>query len=195
MGRTTSSMRQLVFLVAGGAAMLFLMHLNPAMLQNRRVVYGALAVVALGLIVALFQSPINGTHRWIQLPWFQLQPSEFAKPADHPLHRLVSGAGATSGSTTSPRRCLPLGFILALVAGLVLLGRDFGTAMTLVLVAAGMIYRGGPEPALRGADRRGVRAAGRLLRGQRRVSARAAADVPQSGGRSARARASTPCSR
>ena len=74
-------MRQLAFLIAGGAAMLFLMHVNPAMLQNRRVVYGALAVVALGLIVALFQSPINGTHRWIQLPWFQLQPSEFAKPA------------------------------------------------------------------------------------------------------------------
>src|SRR5687768_10972801 len=56
-------MRQLAFLVVGGAAMLFLMHLNPAMLENRRVVYGALAVVALGLIVALFQSPINGTHR------------------------------------------------------------------------------------------------------------------------------------
>src|SRR3712207_4909896 len=69
--------RKLAFLGAGSLAMLFLMHVNPAVLQNRRVVTGALAFVALLLIVALFQSPINGTHRWIHLPGFQLQPSEF----------------------------------------------------------------------------------------------------------------------
>ena len=73
--------RQLVFLGAGAVLMLFLMHVNPAVLQDRRVQYGALALVALGLIIALFQAPINGTHRWIDLPWFNLQPSEFAKPA------------------------------------------------------------------------------------------------------------------
>src|SRR5687768_4395416 len=73
--------RQLAFLVPGALAMLFLMHVNPAVLQNRRVVYGALAVVALGLVLALFQTPVNGTHRWVQLPWVNLQPSEFAKPA------------------------------------------------------------------------------------------------------------------
>jgi cell division protein FtsW len=135
-------MRQLAFLVAGGASMLFLMHLNPAVLQNRRVVYGALAVVALGLIVALFQSPINGTHRWIQLPWFQLQPSEFAKPAVilFIASFLARRDERINDLTTT---LLPLGFVLALVAGLVLLGRDFGTAMTLVFVAAGMIYVAG----------------------------------------------------
>jgi cell division protein FtsW len=135
-------MRQLAFLVVGGAAMLFLMHLNPAMLENRRVVYGALAVVALGLIVALFQSPINGTHRWIQLPWIQLQPSEFAKPA---IILFIASFLARRDERINDltTTLLPLGFVLALVAGLVLLGRDFGTAMTLVFVAAGMIYVAG----------------------------------------------------
>jgi cell division protein FtsW len=135
-------MRQLAFLVVGGASMLFLMHLNPAVLQNRRVVYGALAVVALGLIVALFQSPINGTHRWIQLPWFQLQPSEFAKPA---VILFIASFLARRDERINDLTAtlLPLGFVLALVAGLVLLGRDFGTAMTLVFVAAGMIYVAG----------------------------------------------------
>src|SRR5688572_4391032 len=57
--------RQMIFLAVGAAAMYVLMRVNPALLQNRRVVYGALAVVALGLVGALFQSPINGTHRWI----------------------------------------------------------------------------------------------------------------------------------
>jgi cell division protein FtsW len=135
-------MRQLVFLFAGGAAMLFLMHVNPAVLRNRRVVYGALAVVAFGLIVALFQSPINGTHRWIQFLGFQLQPSEFAKPVMIVFIAAFLGRrdDRINDLTTT---LLPLGFILALLAGLVLLGRDFGTASTLVLVAAGMIYAAG----------------------------------------------------
>ena len=134
--------RQLAFLVAGAGGMLFLMQINPALLQNRRVVYGVLGVVALGLIVALFQSPINGTHRWIQLPWFQLQPSEFAKPAIivFVASFLARRDERINDLTTT---LLPLGSILALIAGLVLLGRDFGTASTLVLVAAGMVFAAG----------------------------------------------------
>src|SRR5207248_10987507 len=38
---------------------------------------------------------------------------------------------------------LPLAFVVALFAGLVLLEPDFGTATTLVLVAAGMIFAAG----------------------------------------------------
>src|SRR5688572_14609474 len=134
--------RQLVFLVIGAAAMYVPMRVNPAILQNRRVVYGALAVVALGLVAALFQSPINGTHRWIQLPWFQLQPSEFAKPAIvlFVAWFLMKREERVNEVTTT---LLPLGFALALIAGLILLGRDFGTAATLVLVAAGMVFAAG----------------------------------------------------
>jgi cell division protein FtsW len=134
--------RQLAFLMAGAMAMLFLMYVNPAVLQNRRVIYGALAVVAFGLIVALFQSPINGTHRWIQLPWFQLQPSEFAKPAVilFIAYFLARREERINDLTTT---LLPLGFVLAMIAGLVLLGRDFGTASTIILVACGMVYAAG----------------------------------------------------
>src|SRR5436190_12701415 len=119
--------RQVAFLVAGAVLMLFLMHLNPAVLQNRRVIYGSLALVALGLVIALFQSPINGTHRWVQLPWMQLQPSEFAKPAIIVFLAsfLARREERINDLTTT---LLPLGFVLTLIAGLVLLGRDFGTA-------------------------------------------------------------------
>jgi cell division protein FtsW len=134
--------RQLAFLIAGAMAMLFLMHVKPAVLQNKRVVYGGVAIVALGLIVALFQSPINGTHRWIHLPWFQLQPSEFAKPAIilWIASFLARREERVNDLTTT---LLPLGFILSLIAGLVLLGRDFGTATCLILIACGMVYSAG----------------------------------------------------
>ncbi len=134
--------RQGVFLAAGAVGMLFLMHVNPAVLQDRRVQYGALALVALGLIVALFQAPINGTHRWIDLPWFNLQPSEFAKPAM--ILFLASYLARREGRINDlTGTLLPVGFILALFAGLILLGRDFGTAATLLLVACAMIFAAG----------------------------------------------------
>lgn len=134
--------RQGVFLAAGALTMTFLMHLNPAFLQDKRVLHASLALVALGLIVALFQSPINGTHRWITLPWFNLQPSEFAKPAmilflASYLSRREERVNELTGTL------LPMGFVLALFAGLILLGRDFGTATTLVLVACAMVFAAG----------------------------------------------------
>ncbi|MEO8382293.1 MAG: putative lipid II flippase FtsW [Acidobacteriota bacterium] len=134
--------RQGAFLVAGALLTVFLMHLNPAVLQDKRVLYGGLGVVALGLIVALFQSPINGTHRWIALPWFHLQPSEFAKPAMILfLASFLSRREERINDVTTT--LLPMGFMLSLFAGLILLGRDFGTATTLLLVACGMIFAAG----------------------------------------------------
>ena len=134
--------RQGAFLVAGAVLMLFLMHVNPALLQDRRVIYGSLALVAVGLVIALFQSPINGTHRWVQLPWLQLQPSEFAKPAMIVFLAsfLARREERINDLTTT---LLPLGFVLTLIAGLILLGRDFGTASTLILVAAAMVFAAG----------------------------------------------------
>lgn len=134
--------RQGIFLVAGAILVAFLMHLNPALLQDRRVQYTALALVALGLIIALFQSPINGTHRWVALPWMRLQPSELAKPAlilflASFLARREERINDLTGTL------LPLGFIITLYTGLILLGRDFGTAITLLLVACGMIFAAG----------------------------------------------------
>jgi cell division protein FtsW len=134
--------RQGAFLVAGALLMFFLMHVNPALLQDPRVIYSGLGLVAVGLVVALFQSPINGTHRWVQLPWLQLQPSEFAKPVVIVfLASFLARREERINELTTT--LLPLGFVLTLIAGLILLGRDFGTAMTLVLVAAAMIFAAG----------------------------------------------------
>ena len=135
-------MKQIAFLVAGIVAMVVLMHINPALLNDRRVIYTALALAGLALIATLFQPPINGTHRWIVLPWFHLQPSELAKPAIviFVASYLASREERINELTTT---LLPLAFILALFAGLILLGRDFGTATTVIVVVAGMVFAAG----------------------------------------------------
>ncbi len=134
--------RQLVWLFFGGALMLLLMHIDITLLQDRRLLYLGLLAVGIALVIALFQAPINGTHRWIVLPWFNLQPSEFAKPV------LVLFAAAflarreerINELTTT---LLPLASILCLFAGLILLGRDFGTAAMVLLVGFAMIFVAG----------------------------------------------------
>ena len=133
--------RQLVWLLAGGTVTLMLMHLDPALLRDRRVIGGLMALVLVGLVVALFQPAINGKHRWIVLPHFQVQPSEFAKPAII-LFLAAFLARREERINEFTTTLLPIGATLALFAGLIVL-EDFGTAATIVAVAAGMVFAAG----------------------------------------------------
>jgi len=134
--------RQCVWLIAGSILMLMLMHLDLAVLRDRRVIYALMLGVLACLIAALFQPAINGTHRWISLPNIRLQPSEFAKPV---LVLFLASflARREQRINEMTTALLPLSLVLALFAGMILVEPDFGTAMTLVLVAAGMIFAAG----------------------------------------------------
>ncbi|MEK6372665.1 MAG: putative lipid II flippase FtsW [Acidobacteriota bacterium] len=133
--------RQCIWLLAGGAVMLALMHLDPALLRDRRVIGALMLLVLAGLVVALFQPAINGKHRWIVMPHFQLQPSEFAKPVLILfLAAFLARREERINELTST--LLPIGCIFAVFGGLIVL-EDFGTAATIILVAAGMIFAAG----------------------------------------------------
>jgi cell division protein FtsW len=134
--------RQLVFVIAGGALMLILMHVETRRLADRRVIGVLMLGTLAALVIALFQRPINGTHRWIVLSHFQLQPSEFAKPVL--ILFLAYALSRREGKINELiSTLLPLAFVIALFAGLIVIEPDFGTAMTLVLVASGMIFAAG----------------------------------------------------
>jgi cell division protein FtsW len=133
--------RQCIWLLAGGAVMLALMHLDPALLRDRRVIAALMIIVFASLIAALFQPAINGKHRWIVMPHFQIQPSEFAKPVLILfLATFLARREERINELTST--LLPLGCVLALFGGLIVM-EDFGTATTIILVAAGMIFAAG----------------------------------------------------
>jgi cell division protein FtsW len=133
--------RQCVWLLAGGGVMLLLMHLDPALLRDRRLIAALMLLVLVGLVAALFQPAINGKHRWILLPHFQVQPSEFSKPVLI-LFLAAFLARREERINELTAALLPIGCVLALFGGLIVL-EDFGTATTLVLVAAGMIFAAG----------------------------------------------------
>lgn len=133
--------KQLVFLLAGGAVMFALMHLDPALLRDKRVIGALMFIVLAGLVIALFQPAINGKHRWIVFPHFQVQPSEFAKPVLILfLAAFLAKREERINELTST--LLPIGCIFAVFGGLIVL-EDFGTATTIILVAAGMIFAAG----------------------------------------------------
>ncbi len=101
--------RQLVWLFAGGALMLLLMHIDITLLQDRRVLYAILTLV--GLILILFVAA-------------------FLARREERINELTTTV-------------LPIASILCLFAGLILLGRDFGTATVVLLVGFAMIFVAG----------------------------------------------------
>jgi rod shape determining protein RodA len=99
--------------------------------------------VTIGLLIAvLFMgSNVGGSTRWIPLPFFNLQPSEFAK-----LAMILLGSYMLSRMDRPPEGLWE--FIMYFVWSLpllvlILLQPDLGTTLVILAVAAGVLYSGG----------------------------------------------------
>lgn len=98
-----------------------------------------LVAMVLLLLVPLVGEVRNGARRWIQLPRFDLQPSELAKLG---LIVILARALYTTRLKRARDWVVPLALAL-LPTGLVALQPDLGTAMTLVPITLGMLYAAG----------------------------------------------------
>jgi cell division protein FtsW len=99
-------------------------------------------LVAVMLVGVLFSAPVNGTRRWFGIGGLGIQPSELAKLGcifftAVVLERRMSRIDELSYSI------LPIGIVVGALVGLVLLQPDFGTAMSLLLIVALMIFAAG----------------------------------------------------
>ena len=138
--------KQGVWVAIGFGVMLLMMQFNYQQLKNRRIVYGLLVFCTIALLGVFAFSPINGAHRWIKFPGFSMQPSEVSKLAliiflAYFLEKRASEEGDFW------RTFLPCGLVTALLAGLVVIEPDFGTAMMLVLIFTVVIYTAGARVA------------------------------------------------
>src|SRR5205823_6613532 len=74
-------LRQLVWAIAGMAALVAAMKLDYRRLNHPAVVFCVLALTALLLTAVFFLDRSHNTHRWIRFGEFSFQPAELAKPA------------------------------------------------------------------------------------------------------------------
>lgn len=134
--------RQLAFVIVGSVLMMLLMHIDIARLRDPRVVFGLFGALLVALVLVLFQPQINGSHRWFRLGVINAQPSELAK-----IILIIFLAAQLSiresriNELTST--LLPIGGLLAIPVGLILLQPDFGTAAVIGAVAAGLFFAAG----------------------------------------------------
>ncbi len=125
--------KQAVWLFAGLAAMWLAMRFDYRRLCRREIVYPLLVVTVMGLVAVFGFGRINGARRWIRLGALSLQPSEFAKLglAVFLAYYLDKRRGLEQSFIVT---LLPCVLVTGVLAGLIALEPDLGTALMLVFM-------------------------------------------------------------
>lgn len=135
-------MKQMTWAVLGLVVLWGAMGVDYHYYRDPRFIGGCLAVVSVCLIAVLFSPPINNARRWFSIAGLGIQPSELAKLAsiffiasmlERRMHRINEVGYAL----------FPIALVVGLMVGLILLEPDFGTSMSLALVAGVMIFAAG----------------------------------------------------
>jgi cell division protein FtsW len=138
---TMAMIKQIVFLGLGGATML-----GMSMLSLRQVKLAALGLGILFFLLTAFTlahgMEVDGAHRWIALPGFTIQPSEFLRPAFIIVCGwLIAESRRTPGF---PGRRAAFGLFL-LVALLLKMQPDIGMTFLFTMVVFAQFYLDGME--------------------------------------------------
>ena len=132
--------RQAVYGIAGIGLMIGLWRLDYARLRDLRTGLYTAAVALVG-VALVFGAAARGADRWIELPYFRFQPSEFAK--------VLLCASLAAFAFELVRKRSRLGDTLALMglglapATLVLLQPDLGTALVLAAGTVAVVFIAG----------------------------------------------------
>ena len=136
------SFKQLIFAALGLAVMFVVMKIDYHAYRQPAVVFSGLAIVVALLVLVFFLAAAANTHRWIQLAGFSVQPSELAKLAL--IFFLAYFLEKRKGKVNDLAFTLvPIAIIVALLAGLIVLQPDLGTAVSLVVISAALLFVAG----------------------------------------------------
>src|SRR4051812_5045988 len=136
------SFKQLIFAALGLAVMFVVMKVDYHKYKHPAVVFSALAIVVALLVVVFFLAAAANTHRWIQLAGFSLQPSELSKLAliFFLAYFLEKRKGNVNDVTFT---LVPIAVIVGLLAGLIVLQPDLGTAISLLVISFVLLFVAG----------------------------------------------------
>jgi rod shape determining protein RodA len=131
---------QAVFAGAGLVGLAFMLAAGPMLLARvSRVLYAAL--LGLLVLVLVVGAAIRGSQRWIDIGFFQFQPSEFGKVI---LAGLLAAFLADRGRRVVDARTVATAIgITAIPTALVFVQPDFGTAMVYFAALAGVLFVAG----------------------------------------------------
>src|SRR3989344_3766067 len=129
--------RQLIFAAAGFVAMFAMAFFDYRKFKNTTALL-YVAIVASLVLVWFFGSSVQGSTRWIDLGFFRLQPSEFAKLGIViVMAKFLDQAGE---KIKSFQYVLLSGVYVGIPAVLILIQPDLGTSLVLFLTWLGMLF-------------------------------------------------------
>ena len=134
--------KQGMFSLLGIALLYMLMRIDYRCYREPVFIWSCLAFVTLALVAVYFNAPVNGARRWFSVAGIGVQPSELAKLVaiffiaallERRMHRIDD-----VGYSLPPIAIVVLGFV-----ALILPEPDFGTSISLMLIAAVMVFAAG----------------------------------------------------
>jgi|TARA_B100002003_G_scaffold180407_1_gene168405 cell division protein FtsW len=133
--------KQVTWAVLGVCLLSLAMRVDYRSLKQPVVIWTALGVSTAALIIVFFMPAVNGTRRWFSLGGIGVQPSELAKVAV-----IIFTAGVLErrmDKIDQLTALVPIVAVTGLVCGLIVLEPDFGTAFTVLLIVAVMVFAAG----------------------------------------------------
>jgi cell division protein FtsW len=134
--------KQLIWAVAGLAAMAITMRLDYRRYKHPALVFSLMGVTTLLLISVFFLDRSHNTHRWIHAGGFSFQPSELAKPV---LILFLAYFLESRAKTMDDVRntLVPAAAPVLVFLGLIVLQPDLGTAIACAGIVACILYVAG----------------------------------------------------
>ena len=134
--------KQATFALLGLVLMPVLMRVDYRNYRQPIVLWTALGLVGLALVAVLFGPRINGARRWFGIAGVGVQPSEFAKLA---VIFFVAAILERRMDRIDDLRysLVPVGIVLGGIVGLILLQPDLGTALSIIVIVAAMVFAAG----------------------------------------------------
>jgi cell division protein FtsW len=134
--------KQAAWVVIGLSLVPIVMRIDYRCYRQPIVIWTGLGVAVLALVAVLFAPPMNGASRWLGVGPLGVQPSEFAKIAivvfiAALLERRMDRIDDVGYSL------LPIGVVTGLIVGLILVEPDLGTAVSVLVIAAVMVFVAG----------------------------------------------------
>jgi len=134
--------KQLMWATLGIAVLWIVMRVDYRLYREPIFIWSALGIVTVCLIAVMFSPPVNNARRWFGVGGLGIQPSEVAK-----LVAIVFIADMLERRMQRINELgygiVPIGIVVGALVGLILVEPDFGTAMTLALIAAVMVFAAG----------------------------------------------------